>query len=57
MDGLVIGGWRRTLAPDHVQIRFKLARKLTPTERRALQVEADRYAAHLGLATAKISGA
>jgi hypothetical protein len=57
MDGLVIGGWRRTLAPDHVQIRFKLARKLTPTERRALQVEADRYAAHLGLAGAKISGA
>ena len=37
MDGLVIGGWRRTLTPDQVHIRFKLVRKLTPAERLALQ--------------------
>ena len=56
MDGLVIGGWRRTLAADHVQIRCQLARKLTPPERRALGREADRYAGHLGLPSAKLSG-
>ncbi len=57
LNGQIIGGWRRTLTPDQVHIRFKLVRNLTPAERRALQRESDRYAAHLGLETAKISGA
>jgi hypothetical protein len=56
MDGLVIGGWRRTLAKDHVQISCKLARKLTAAERSALQQQADRYAQHLGLGAAKLTG-
>jgi hypothetical protein len=56
LDGLVIGGWRRTLAKDHVQIRCKLARKLTAAERLALQQQADRYAQHLGLASVKLTG-
>ena len=48
-NGLVIGGWRRTLGPEHVEIDVTLLTELSSGERRALQRAAEHYARFLGL--------
>jgi hypothetical protein len=55
IDGLVVGGWRRTLGRAAVDVRPSVVRALTPAERAAAQAAADRYAAHVGLPAATIA--
>ena len=57
MDGVVIGGWRRTLERDEIRIRMSLVRKLTRVERAALQAAAEGYARHLGDLPVVLAGA
>jgi Winged helix DNA-binding domain len=49
-DGLVVGGWRRSLSGDRARAAVTLLIPLTPPERSALEVEAERWARFLGLA-------
>ena len=49
LDGRLIGGWRRSLGKQHVEIEATLAVKLATKERAALEREAQRYADSLGL--------
>lgn len=55
IDGRVIGTWKRTLGKDEVVIAVQLFRKLTPPERRAVELAATRYGAFVGR-TARITG-
>jgi len=48
VNGVVTGNWKRVLRGASVEIAVSLFRPLTATEQRALQCEADRYAAFLG---------
>ena len=50
VDGLLVGGWRRTLSRHEVVITAQLLRPLTALERKALERAAARYAQSLGLA-------
>jgi Winged helix DNA-binding domain len=49
-DGLVVGGWRRSLTRDRAIASVTLLRPLSPSERVALEAEAERWARFLGLA-------
>ena len=48
-NGLVIGGWRRTIEKDSVNVHVELLTGLTRGERTELQKGAARYAKFLGL--------
>jgi Winged helix DNA-binding domain len=48
-DGLVVGGWRRSLRPDRAIATVTLIVPLTTTELDALAVEAERWARFIGL--------
>jgi hypothetical protein len=48
-DGLVVGGWRRSLTRDRATARVTLLMPLTGPEREALEAEAERWARFLGL--------
>ena len=54
-DGLVTGGWRRTLKARRVEIRAKLLVALRREERAMMQAAADAYGGFLGL-TAILTG-
>ena len=47
--GRVVGGWKRTLSRDAVQVDIAPFAPLTPVQQEAFAVEAGRYAAFLGL--------
>jgi hypothetical protein len=49
VNGIVVGGWKRTLQKKAVSIDFKLLSPLSPTEQKAVQQAAERYGAFLGL--------
>ena len=49
-DGLVVGGWRRSLRGDRAIASVTLLKALSPPERVALEAEAERWARFLGLA-------
>ena len=48
-DGLVVGGWRRTLGAQQVTVTVTLLLPLTASELDALAAEADRFGRFLGL--------
>ena len=48
-NGLVVGGWRRTLYSDHMEVRVTLRAPFSAAERAALDVEAEAYGTFLGL--------
>ena len=50
VDAQIAGTVRRTVRPGRVSFEISPYRPLTAPERRALEVEADRYGAHLGRA-------
>lgn len=47
-NGLVVGGWRRTLDGDHVTVQVRLHTPLKPGETRALRRAAEAYGSFLG---------
>jgi hypothetical protein len=49
LDGQLVGGWRRTLQKDAVQIELMLITKLTKTQRRAIEKAASQYGEFLQL--------
>jgi hypothetical protein len=49
INGQVVGGWKRTLLGDAVEVELKLLVRLTSAERKAIHSAIDRYGAHLGL--------
>jgi hypothetical protein len=49
-DGLVVGGWRRSLTRDRATATITLLMPLEQSERLALEAEAERWASFLGLA-------
>jgi hypothetical protein len=49
LDGLVIGGWRRTVEAREVVIETDLLVQFDPAERKSLEAAADRYGQFLGL--------
>lgn len=55
LDGLLIGGWKRSLSAKRVSVEFNLMSKPAPAVRRALIAAAKRYADFLGL-EAEVSG-
>lgn len=48
-DGLVIGGWKRTILKDELIMRLDLLVKLSSTEQAALEQQAERYCKFLDL--------
>ena len=48
VDGLVVGGWRRTISGDSVSVAPNLLVALSDDERTALDVAVERYARFLG---------
>jgi hypothetical protein len=48
-NGLVVGGWRRTVQPSEIDVRFDLPIPLRASEQAALRREAQRYATFTGL--------
>jgi hypothetical protein len=54
LNGVVLGGWRRTLSRDTVSIETVLLRKLRPQEREAFEREAGRYTGFLGLSGSSV---
>jgi winged helix DNA-binding protein len=48
-DGLVVGGWRRTLGRDRVTLTATLLRPFAPSQFDALAAAADRFGAFVGL--------
>ena len=48
LNGLVIGGWRRTIKNDEVTINAKLLLRLSKAETGALRIAAERYGQFLG---------
>lgn len=48
-NGLVVGGWRRTLHRDRVKVRVTLQAPFSAVEMEALEVEAAAYGTFLGL--------
>jgi hypothetical protein len=49
VDGQLVGGWKRTLTKDSVAIALRLLTRLSPAERRALDVAARRHGEFLNL--------
>jgi hypothetical protein len=49
IDGLLVGGWRRTIEKDAHAIELSLLRTLDAAERRALDEAAERYARFVGV--------
>ena len=49
IDGQLVGGWKRTLRRDAIVIALHLLARLSPAERRALQLAAEGHGAFLGL--------
>lgn len=47
-DGLVVGGWRRRIHSDRVEVQATLHVRLSPDELSALAAEAERYGRFLG---------
>jgi hypothetical protein len=48
-DGLVVGGFRRTLHKQHVEVDVTLLTRFDAADKRALELAASRYAEFLGL--------
>ena len=48
-NGLVVGGWRRTIADERIAITLDLKAPLKPAERRALHAAAEEYGKFKGL--------
>ncbi len=55
LDGLVIGGWRKTVKANRADINFILPIPMQTNERKALEAAIKRYAAFVGMET-EISG-
>lgn len=49
VNGMVVGGWKRSLQKKAVSIEVKLLSPLTTAEQKAVQQAAERYGAFLGL--------
>ncbi|HEV7387411.1 MAG TPA: winged helix DNA-binding domain-containing protein [Gemmatimonadaceae bacterium] len=49
IDGQIAGGWKQTLKPKSVAVKIRLLRPLTRVQQRAVETEATRMAAFLGL--------
>jgi hypothetical protein len=49
VNGIVVGGWKRTLQKKSVSIEVKLLSPLTQTEQKAVHQAAERYGTFLGL--------
>lgn len=49
VNGLAVGGWKRTLTKQHVELEFNLLTPLTTAEQRAVQAAAEGYGDFLGL--------
>ncbi|MEO8193101.1 MAG: winged helix DNA-binding domain-containing protein [Gemmatimonadales bacterium] len=49
LNGLIIGGWRRTVRSDRIEIATALLRKLDRAESRAFERAGDDYAKFMGL--------
>ena len=49
LDGQLVGGWRRTLKNDAVQVEFLLITKLTKAQEQAVERAVNQYGAFLGL--------
>jgi len=49
LDGQVIGGWKRTLEKEKVQVEVSLIRKLSSLEEQAIVDAAERFGKFLGL--------
>ena len=54
VDGQFVGGWRRSLDHDAVQVEVNLVTPLSATERRAVSAAARRYASFLGLSLQEV---
>ena len=54
LDGQLVGGWKRTLRKDAVQLEFKLITKLTKGQLRALDRAAGRYGDFLQLPVERV---
>ena len=54
LNGLVIGGWRRTKKNDEVTINAKLLVRLSKDEKSALRFAAERYGRFLGKSTVNL---
>lgn len=48
-NGQIVGGWKRTIAKDHVRIDARLLARLTGVERAALVRAVERYGEYLGM--------
>ena len=53
VDGQLVGGWKRTLTRGSVVIELRLLTRLSPAERRALDVAAQRHGEFLDLPVAR----
>jgi winged helix DNA-binding protein len=49
LDGQIVGGWKRTLKKNWVDVEFNLLVNLTKTQKQALAEAADKYGKFLGL--------
>jgi hypothetical protein len=54
LDGQLVGGWRRTLKKDAVQIEFLLITELTKVQERAVERAANQYGVFLGLPVERV---
>lgn len=54
VDGMVAGGWRREVKGKKATIQVRLLRQLSPVEQKAVNIQAQRYAAFSGLEVAVI---
>ena len=54
LDGQLVGGWRRTLKKDAVQIKFLLITQLTKAQEQAVERAASQYGAFLGLPVERV---
>ena len=54
LDGQLVGGWRRTVKKDSVQIEFLLITELTKAQKRAVDKAARQYGEFLGLPVERV---
>jgi hypothetical protein len=52
VDGQLVGGWKRTLTKDSVNVELRLLTRLSSAERRALDAAVERYGNFLGVPAA-----
>jgi hypothetical protein len=49
IDGQIAGGWKQVLKPKFVLVKIRLLRPITRVQQHAIEAEAARLAAFLGL--------